>query len=462
MSARVAVLLAGLGVSAHPGAQELTHPLEMGLPESRFERPDPADYSVSLDNGLVAYLARADQVPLVTLSAFVRAGTVNDSNQASAEALEAALRSGPADSSPEDFAAALERMTAEYTVAMHAEWTEVSLNVPTEDLDEALGLFAGILLSPAIGGESIQAAGSAVQAGAADLTGEDGPAMYEGSLAATVDKFHEILFADHPYGKTPTADELDKLKPANVRVFHDRFFVPANTVLAVAGDINTDAIAGQLEALFGDWAARKAPEPGIRPSLTPRKGAQHNFTADKLQTWLVFGHDLPRVPLDDQAALEVMNYILAGGHLWTRMTVETRYKYGHTNDASGFLEDHWYGPGSYTFRSYSRHEVIDDIYRNMMDEVARIRSEPVSDEELFVAKGALTEGNFAVAYDDGYVIARTFALEKLRYGQHERSATYVRRVRAVDADDVLAAARKYLRPGDMQIVLMGQPVDLIR
>ena len=35
----------------------------MGLPESRFERPDPADYSVRLDNGLVAYVARADQVP---------------------------------------------------------------------------------------------------------------------------------------------------------------------------------------------------------------------------------------------------------------------------------------------------------------------------------------------------------------------------------------------------------------
>ena len=188
---------------------------------------------------------------------------------------------------------------------------------------------------------------------------------------------------------------------------------------------------------------------------------QHTFRADKLQSWLVFGHDLGPVPTEDAAALEVMNYILAGGHLYTRMTVETRYRYGYTNDASGFLEDRWFGPGSYTFRSYSRHDVIEAIYDNMMGEIDRIHDELVTDEDLFVAKGALTDGAFQVRYLDGYATVRSLALEKLRFGHHSRSANYIERVRAVTAEDVRDAARKYIRPERMQVVLVGEPADLL-
>lgn len=79
-------------------------------------------------------------------------------------------------------------------------------------------------------------------------------------------------------------------------------------------------------------------------------------------------------------------------HLNTRMMRNTRCKYGYTNDASSSVEDRWYGPGACTYRSYSRPEVIEHIYKNMMAELIRIYEEEVSDHELFVAKGALNLG----------------------------------------------------------------------
>jgi predicted Zn-dependent peptidase len=168
------------------------------------------------------------------------------------------------------------------------------------------------------------------------------------------------------------------------------------------------------------------------------------------------GHDLPQIPLEEQAAFDVMTYILGAYHLNTRLMRETRYKYGYTNDASAFVEEHWDGPGSYTFRSYSRPEVIENIYRNMMRELERIRDEEVTDEELFVAVGALTDGLYQVRYHDGYALTRSFALEKLRYGDHERSASYVERVREVTKADVLEAARKYISPAEVQVILLGE------
>jgi len=450
------VALIAAAVSSPAFSQDLAHPRDLGLPNSDYMRPDPADFQLALENGLIAYVAEAGQVPLVTMSAFIRAGRVSDEQQGSAESLLDALNnSGPSGTDGGDFKAALKRMTAEFTAEMHDEWTEITLNVPAEDLDQALPIFAGLLREPAISGENIERAAASAAPEKSDLGGESGPALYEGSLNAAVDRFYEILYKDHSYGTQPAPADFADLKAADVAGFHARYFVPGNMTIAVAGAIDVDEINGRLVDLFGDWSAADVPETKQLPAPAPARTALHHFPSNKLQAWLVFGHELPQVPLEDQAALEVMNYILAGGHLWTRMTIETRYKYGYTNDASGFLEDQWFGPGGYNFRSYSRPEVIRNIYDNMMDEVFRIRSEKVSGEELFVAMGALAEGNFQVAYLDGYATTRSFALERLRYGNHDRSASYVQRIRAVSKDDVLNAANEYLRPDVMQVVLVG-------
>ncbi len=444
-------------------AQDFTHPSDMRLPESNYQRPDPTDYQLTLENGLIAYVARAGQVPLVTLSAFIRVGTVDDKRQGTAEALLDALRnSGPEKLSPDEFKTELTRMTAAYRVDMHDEWTEISLNVPSEDLPQALTLFAGLIQAPAISATNIHGAAlGAMPATRDDLAGEDGPALYEGSLKAAVERFYEVLYTDHPYGFKPSIADFAERSVDDVEAFHAAYFVPENVTIAVAGDIDVDSISATIIELFGDWQNGDVPPTAKVPAVRIAKSDQHNFPANKLQSWLVFGHDLPQVPVADQAALEIMNYILAGGHLWTRMTVETRYKYGYTNDASGFMEDKWFGPGGYSFRSYSRPDVIKAIYDNMMDEIVRIRNEPVSDEEMFVAKGALTDGSFQIQYLDGYSISRSFALERLRYGNHDLSASYLRRIRAVTADDIIEAARKYLRPDEMQIILVGKPQDLL-
>ncbi len=451
--------LVAIVLSAPAGAQEFEHPTQMKLPDSDFTRPDPTDFQLSLGNGLVAYVARADQVPLVTMSAFIRTGKTSDDKTGTAEVLAEALLLGPADAV--DFRSALKYMTAEFSVDMHDEWTEVTLNVPTEDLDAALKLFAGTILKPSIGSEALARARTKADPGEVDLGGESGPALYEGSLSAAVDRFYEVLYRDHPYGNRPTAADIAELEASDIADFHAEQFVPANMTLAIAGDIDPDVMQTRIEKLFGAQPFTEPPSIRRAPVIAGLKLRQHTFPADKLQSWLVFGHELPEVSLADQAALEVMNYILAGGHLYTRMTIETRYRYGYTNDASGFLEPRWFGPGSYTFRSYSRHDVIKPIFQNMMTEIERIQEEEVTDEELFIAKGALADGSFQIRYLDGYAITRNFAIERLRYGDHSRSASYIDRIQAVSKEDVIEAATKFIQPERMQIILVGKPTDLL-
>jgi zinc protease len=281
------------------------------------------------------------------------------------------------------------------------------------------------------------------------------------ALAEAVERFYEVLYADHPYGRRPTVEDFSNLTVDDVKDFHEKFFVPGNMTLAIAGDINEAEVRASVRDLFGDMQATEAPPPRQIPAIEFEKAAQHTYPVKKLQSWLVIGHELPVVPLEDQAALDVMNYILAAEHLHARMLTNTRVLYGYTNDASGFLEDRWFGPGSYTFRSYSRPEVIRPLYEEMMSAIRSIQTEEVTAEELFIAKGALRDGTFPIRYLDGYSTARDFAIEWLRYGNHSRSASYTRRVGAVTAKDVFNMANKYIRTRSMQIVLLGESASLM-
>ena len=111
--------LLALPLSTQVLAQDLTHPRDMEIPKSKFKRPHPAKYQVSLDNGLVAYVAKEDQVPLVSLSAFIKAGKIDGHKEGAAEALVEAFLAGPKNMSSTAFKAALKRMTAKYSVTLH-------------------------------------------------------------------------------------------------------------------------------------------------------------------------------------------------------------------------------------------------------------------------------------------------------------------------------------------------------
>jgi predicted Zn-dependent peptidase len=475
MSARVAFLrllpvlgaaLASisLGTARPLEGQVLTHPLEMGLPDPGSVRPDPERLRESLPGGLVAYIVEDRTVPLVTLSAFVGAGWA-DGAPGEARALESILRiRGPAGQDPAAFAASLRAMTADYRVVLGPEELEITLDVPADDAPEAIALLARLLQTPDIAQADVAALAmrGARRAPSEAAAGEAGPVLYEGSLDAAVELFNAHLLDGHAYAPTIRAADAASLTAASVTAFHNRFFRGGNIVLAVSGDISRAEATSLLRTAFDGLPSGRAPSRGARQPLPdPEPRVAHFQTVDKLQGWVVMGHALDPVSRDDEAALLVMNYILGGGHFDARLFIEVRDKRGLANTAGGFPEWHRRGPGSYTLRTYGRPETIPLLVKILQDEARRIRSEPVSEEALLVAKGALRDGEFGMWFHNGEATARTFAREWLHDGDHSASATFRARIDGVTAADVQNAARRFLHPDRMRLVVIG-PLDRIR
>jgi len=454
-AAFIVLAITGSGILPRGGlsGQVTTHPREMNLPAPDFERPDPDELRIELDNGLVAYVARDDRAPLVTFAAFVAGGSAHG-EPGLMGSVGAALRRGPEAMAPGAFAEALDRMAALYTVQVGREETEIVLEVGAEDAWEALDLFAEVLRAP--GFEAASRGGGARPAGRASSAGG---IDYESSLAGAVTLFEDALYGDHPFGLRGVGSVPS---PADVQAAHARHVAPANLTLAVAGDFDPDEARRRVAAAFDGWSGPDRPDPVTFSEVeTAEPRTVVTAAADKLQGWVVIGHELPRVPLDDEAALHVMDYVLGAYHLDSRLFRESRELRGLTNDNSSFLEPGVRGPGSYTFRTYGRPEAVRLLVDVTFRELERIRETVPTEDEIFVAKGALVDGLWADRYATGLDAARSYAREWLRHGDHDRSESYPDRIQEVTAAEIQEAARRYIHPERMIVAVVG-PLDEIR
>ena len=441
--------------SAGVSAQEVGNPRDMNLQQQTFRMPDTASARVYLENGLNAFIIEDRRAPVVSFTMFVRGGTSDDRVEGAAEMLALMLATrGPCWMAPGRFRETIDEMGAEFVVTMDSEFTEVNLNVAAEDARRALRIFSGIVREPCIDPQGLDSFRAAVARSNQSSTPSGGE--YEGSLDTALDLFYERLFGAHPYGHTVTVAEAEALVFEDVEQFYTEHVNPLNISIAVAGDFDVNEMLRDVDQRFADWAQQRPPTfHGVEPLSETDALGKYGFPADKLQTWIVVGHGLPPIDPIDRPALEVMNYILGGGHFDTRLFREARDRRGLTNDVSGVLDFNLRGPGAYTFRTYGRPEVAQELIDIVVGEIARMQNDLVTQEELFVARGALSDGDFAMRFENGHVATRTFAREWARYGTFIHLAEYQERIRSVSAEDVLEAARRYLDPNRLLIVTLG-------
>ena len=111
-------------------------------------------------------------------------------------------------------------------------------------------------------------------------------------------------------------------------------------------------------------------------------------------------------------------------------------------------------------RTYGRPEAVRLLVDVTFREIETIRETLPTADEIFVAKGALVDGLWATRYTTGLDATRNYALEWLREGSHDSSASYPDRVRAVTPQQVREAARRYLDPDRMIVSVVG-PLEQI-
>lgn len=359
------------------------------------------------------------------------------------------LKEGAGELSGTELRRALEDKAIELSVSAERENVTLTLQSLSENLPEAVNLATLILTQPRFEPEALEKIRSQA------LTQLKQNSQSPGWLANV--HFDAEAFGDHPYALPVAGTEasLKALTVQDLKAWHQQFSAQ-KAVISVAGDVKRDALASQLAALLKALpnqaeTRRFAPAPEV-----PAKAEPIIIRQDIPQTVALFG--LPGVKRSDPDfyAAYVMNHILGGGGLISRLSNAIRQQRGLAYYAASYLSPGRYSSvlyGNFATRSDSALEaaqVAREVLRNFAEKGA-------TQAEVQNAIDYLT-GSFPLALDKLSSQASYLTSMQL-YGLGDdyldKRNDYFR---SVTLEDVNRVAAKLLATEPL-VVLVGDPAD---
>jgi len=410
----------------------------------------PAVERHGLDNGLQVLVVRRPGLPIVDLRLVIRAGAAADAPERAGRASLVAemLDEGTERYSAIELAEELDRLGAELEITATWDAINLSLHVLRPRLEPALDLLAEVVARPTFPEAEVR---RVREERLADLARQRQEPRY---LAH--ETFSAVAYGPgHPYAATLSGspESVQNIGREEIASFYHQHFRPGNAFLVVVGDIDAADLLPLLDRAFGGWAPAMpmpvAPpdRPVARPStifLVDRPGAA--------QSEIQVGHAAAPRTTPDFFPLIVLNTIL-GGAFTSRLNMALREERGYTYGAGSRFEFRL-GPGPFIASSAVFTDVTDDALRIFAAEIRRIRDEAVPADELERARNYVALG-LPRQLETTAQIARTIADIELYGLGEDYLARFIERVRAVTAEEVLRAARSYLDPDHMALVVVG-------
>lgn len=317
--------------------------------------------------------------------------------------------------------------------------------------DKLLSLVADVLMNPSFKQEELDKLRTQAISGL--KAEQNDPAAISERLSKQL-----IYGASHPYGESMTEKSLAGISTELCRNYYKDFFKPNIGYLAIVGDITPAEARELVEKHLGKWQKgeirNSVPE---TPHTPPSNVVAIVDRPDAVQSALRIGYPVDLKPgSEDAIKARVTNTILGGGtfRLFNNLREEKGYTYGAYSQLSSDKL-----AGKFLVNTEIRNSVTDSAIDEVFYEMRRLREETVPADELELAKNYLN-GNFALSLENPQTVAN-FAINTARYGlPQDYYANYMKNLSAVSADDVMATARKYIRPANAYILAVGKASEI--
>ena len=268
-------------------------------------------------------------------------------------------------------------------------------------------------------------------------------------------RFSALLYGTGVYGNSVigTTESLSAIRLDDVRRYYADHYIPNNSAVVLAGDVDAAATADLLERVFREW--QRGPEPP-EPKIEPRPfDTSRVYIVDRpqaVQSEIRVGHiGVPR-SCEDYFPLSVMNALL-GGVFNSRINLNLRERHGYTYGArSAFAFRRLAGP--FVVAAPVRNEVTRESVHEILSELRRIRTGDIEDRELDDTKNYLMGVFPATVQSSSDIAGRLLDMEL--YGLPEDYFDrYRENIAAVSRDDISRVAAKYIDPDRAVIVVVG-------
>jgi zinc protease len=408
----------------------------------------------TLANGMRLYLLEDHELPLVSGLAMVRTGNLFDppGKVGLASITGAVLRTGGTRTKTGDeLDTELDNIAASVESSIGETSGEVTFSCLRENTGEVLAAFHDILTEPEFRQGKLDLSKMETRSGIARRN-DDADAVADREFASSV------YGKDTPYGWLVEYATVDRITRDDLLAFYQRYYFPANIMLAVYGDFDAAEMKAKLDALFHNWTYQQPPVPSFPPvKAKPNPGVFLAVKEDINQTVFFMGHLGGELRDRDDPALDVMADILGGGfssRLFKR--IRTALGYAYSIGAAWAADyDH---PGLFEISGSTKSGNTTDAIAVARQEVERIRSSEVTGAELETARETAVN-SFVFHFDTP---SKTLA-RLLRYEYYGYPKDFIFRFQeslaAVTRADVLRVAKARVNPDELTIVAVGNPKE---
>jgi predicted Zn-dependent peptidase len=410
----------------------------------------PAARTATLPNGLELTVVEAHKVPVVDVSLVIDAGAVRDpANLPGLASFTATmLQQGAGRRSALDIADETAFLGAQLSVVAGFDVATVTLHVPKRRLAAALDLLSDVVLRPTFPDSEVTRQRELRRT---QLIQQRDEPVQMANVA-----FPAIVYgAAHPYGRPLAGNDssVTGLTRERVTGFYGSFYRPNTARLLVVGDVTLEEARQLVTARLGAWTRGAAPNTPV--GAAPQPAPRTIYLIDKpgaAQSVVRIGHVGPPRDTPDYFALQVLNTIL-GGAFTSRLNQNLRETHGYTYGAGSAFALRRAG-GPFVAQASVVTAKTDSSLIEFLKELRRIRDEAVPAAELAKAKQYIILG---LPGDFETTAGAAFRFRDLLvYGLPlDYYGGYVDRINAVSAADVQRAARRYIDPDKLDIVIVG-------
>ncbi|MDP2982639.1 MAG: pitrilysin family protein [Candidatus Latescibacter sp.] len=411
----------------------------------------PKIQRATLANGLEILLVENHRLPLMHLNLVLKSGFAADpTDRFGAAALTAELLDeGTKIRTALEITDEARRLGAEFGTGSGLDDSSISLNVLKKNLDPALDLVADIVLNPTFPDKELERQRQ-IYLGRIQQESKE-----PNSIANKA--FWRVLYGSgHPYGQPSSGTEssLKAITRIDLINFYKANSVPGNAAAVIAGDITLPEAKQKLEKAFKKWEQGTVTARSVQ--TPPAPASTRIYLIDKpgaVQSTILIGNLAMRRSDPDYLPFLVM-YNVFGVLRTSRINLNLREDKGYAYRLWSFIEV-TRGVGPFMCWApvdikYTR-ESLTEMVREMRD---LLGPRPLTDVELADSKNNLIK-NFPQQFQDYTGIAGQLS-DLIKYDLPlDEWDTYTKRVGAVTGAMANKAARDYLHPDALVIVIVG-------
>lgn len=415
----------------------------------------PAYKKVRLSNGLTLILMEQHEVPIISFSALVRAGSVADpqGKEGLASVTAELLRKGTKTRTSDQLAAELDFIGGTIFFGAGRDYASGSAEVLQKDLAAGLELLSDVMQHPVFAQDEVD---KLLKQRIDELQQAKDQAQ-----SVLGDYYNAFLFGAHPYARPEDGDEKSAatITRADIVKFYENNYGPQTTTIAVVGDFNTAEMEKQITTRFGDWQQRGTPATVKLSDPQPFTGKKLLLVdkPDSTQTFFLIGNVGVARTNPDRVGINVVNTVF-GGRFTSMLNDALRVNSGLTYGArSSFSENKV--AGRFAISTYTQNATTVQAMDMALDLLNKLHEQGLSAAQLQSAK-AYIKGQFPPQIETTDRLAELLT-EMDFYGLDEREINqYFARIDALTLADTRRIIKQYFPREHLVFVLIGRADEI--